>query len=172
MNTHTEDWTKFCRRAVTASCYRNCCHIVFWIPMGNNSTEDWIKFCRRAVAGTLVASCYWLSYCYRWEMTTERIGTNFAGQAAPQSSPLLVVWNQRIRRSAYTRIGPNFAGELLSQLLSYRFLDTDVKSQQRGLDQSLPASCSRNFGSLMLLAFFATERIGPNFAGELYPQLW
>ena len=69
-------------------------------------------------------------------------------------------------------IGPNFAGELLSELLSYRFLDTDVKSQQRGLDQSLPASCSRNFGSLMLLAFFATERIGPNFAGELYPQLW
>ena len=109
--------------------------------MGNNSTEDWIKFCRRAVAGTLVASCYWLSYCYRWEMTTERIGTNFCRASC---SPILSF--ARGLEPKDKEIGPNFAGELLSELFVISFFGYRCE--------------------------ITAERIGPKFAGELFPELW
>ena len=119
----------------------------------------------------MVTSCSLLRCCYRWEMTTERIGTNFAGQAAPpnlvQSSPLLVAWNQRIRRNEYTCRGlDKFAGELLSELLSYRvcFLDTDRKSQQRGLVQILPGKAApQNLVQRGLVQILP---------GKLLPKIW
>ena len=96
----------FAEQAVPQNLVQSCSLLGAW-----NQRIKRHEYTAAGLDQILPASCY-RNFChigYGKEMTTRRIGPNFAEQAVPQnlvqSFPLLVAWSQKLQRTGYTAPG-------------------------------------------------------------------